>query len=305
MLFKDSLLPASMTAKKRTSRKRRTGMEKKAFGPNKVAREHIGLSRLEELGLRTRIVPRGNGLTKRDIKSFRLSDLADLADMSPEAADLAKEVLAQARPTIWEQLDGLKTRARRKLQEMGLPDSDNAVAVMEDGSWKSSSFNSTNRRHRRIVAGLEMALTIEESPGWFAAQTLRLIEEIGAQGKKSPKALAAAFGLGRLVEREWWKIKHEAVAISGHRAAENRNLGRKLGTEATKANGSLHYETVVAQTNALWTSKPNLKKNISETARRIEAKKLDELQKARLDDFLKVDAIRRLIKRGIEDGRIR
>jgi hypothetical protein len=212
------------------------------------------------------------------------------------------DALSKGFPLILDQLAKIDKTARKKLRDLNLPDSDELIELKKDGSWKPVSSDHNHRRQQRSMLGLELALSEHESPSWFAAQNLRLIGEIREHWPNSLGAISAAFKLGILVEREWWKIKHETVAIRGYRDAENRKKGRAQGTVTTKQNAAQRYAIVVSRAKAFWASQPTLKNKLTQTARHIEALKLDQLRLSGRRDFLGFEAIKKHLRKASRRG---
>jgi hypothetical protein len=102
--------------------------------------------------------------------------------------------------------------------------------------------------------------------------------------------VCAAFLLGLIANEQYWLANHEKAVFEGYLHIEGREAGQEAAVRARKNQGRKRRTAVLDAAKNLYKQSPRLSRNDSETARRIEALRLNELRKTD-GTYLGIDAI--------------
>ncbi|MFM9938681.1 MAG: hypothetical protein ACKVP7_04195 [Hyphomicrobiaceae bacterium] len=263
-----------------------------------------------KIGRRRRV---GTGLTQSKVVAVDPNSLIQLVARDPSSEALVRHAFATGWPTLLDTLDKAKIDAEKLLKVRGLPWTDDWVKVTPDGRWTRPAPDETPKPRKKgepkVVweRGLELAMGVEDSPEWYAAQLLRMIDDLAAAfnqidvGAKS--AAHHSYELGRLLERRRWKLQHEVPALAGHAQAKKLKRISPRGTESQRQKGEENYLRILRMAQKICAKSPELLKRPYKLAESISADNSNRTRPIKGNRGpLGVQAIVNHIKKAIQRG---
>ncbi len=235
----------------------------------------------------------GTGLTQHERVQFDLIDLADAIAKDPSLAPEVSRIVCLALPTYSEKISRIEAWAEAILRTHNMPDHPGLVEVGSDGSWRWWNADSSLKSDIKCWAAFTYAQQEEESEPWLASKAPEIIETL-RQSTEKGSLNAAAIQLGVVVERHWWKFKHEGAALEGHRMMDGRQRGQPRGAEVTSVLARERRRAIVIAVQKLWMRQPDLRGNCSATARALAAMRMESLKVAPTR-FIGVGRLRKII----------